>query len=283
MVLLAGGLFLMGTDVADARLEDGEGPVREVNVHAFLIDKTTVTNQAFAEFVAATSHETEAETFGWSYVFEGLIPKKARRTLDAAERLDRMQWWFGIQGATWRKPEGPGSNIRKRMNHPVIHVSWNDAAAYCAWAGKRLPTEAEWEYAARGGLGQKRYPWGDELTPAGKHQCNIWQGTFPARNTEEDGFFSTAPARHYSANGFGLFNMSGNVWEWCTDWFSTDWHLTVSANNPAGPGSGERKLTKGGSYLCHDSYCNRYRVAARFSNTPDTTTGNCGFRCALDP
>ena len=159
-----------------------------------------------------------------------------------------------------------------------MHITWNDAVAYCEWSGNRLPTEAEWEFAARGGLEQRRFPWGDELEPSGKHRCNVWQGDFPDRNTEEDGYLSTAPVGSYRANGFGLFNTSGNVWEWCTDWFSADYGRAAPRDNPIGPAAGSGRVIKGGSYLCHDSYCNRYRAGARSSNTPDSSTGNMGFR-----
>ena len=278
MVAMPGGTFLMGSVDADARAEDGEGPVREVVIDAFRMDPTTVTNARFAEFAAATGYRTEAEMVGWSYVFDGLLRKAARRrarTLD----VKSVPWWIAVEGACWRKPEGPGSHIRRRREHPVVHVSWNDAVAYCQWAGKRLPTEAEWEYAARGGLVGKRLPWGDRLLVDGAHRCNIWQGRFPRTNTLADGHFGTAPATAFPANGFGLHNMSGNVWEWCADWYSAEALGSRSGANPAGPESGDRKVLKGGSYLCHDSYCNRYRVAARYANTPDSTTGNAGFRC----
>ena len=171
------------------------------------------------------------------------------------------------------------------MDHPVIHVSWNDAVAYCKWAGKRLPFEAEFEFAARGGLEQKRFAWGDELVPDGIHHCNIWQGDFPNKNSAEDGFQWTAPVKHYEPNGYGLYHMAGNVWEWSADWFSPSWHTehpSCASKNPKGPSKGTNKSMRGGSYLCHDSYCNRYRVAARTKNTPDSSTTNLGFRCVRD-
>ncbi|MET8926559.1 formylglycine-generating enzyme family protein [Streptomyces sp. NPDC004623] len=275
MVLLPGGVFLMGTEDPEGFRADGEGPVREVRVSPFRIDAHAVSNRRFAEFVSATGHVTEAERFGWSYVFAGFLPAALRR---GAGRPEGTPWWCGVKGARWDAPEGPGSGIEDRGDHPVVHVSWNDARAYSRWAGARLPTEAEWEYAARGGLEQARYPWGDELTPGGEHRCNIWQGRFPTRNTAEDGYAGTAPADAYQPNGFGLYNMAGNVWEWCQDWWSTT-HPAGRRSDPRGPGSGDTKVMRGGSYLCHRSYCNRYRVAARTRNTPDSTTGNLGFRC----
>ena len=282
MAALPGGTFLMGSEDADSRPEDGEGPVREVTLAAFRIDCAAVTNAEFSAFVKATGFATEAEAYGWSYVFKGLLAKAKRRKFVGRRKVQEVPWWLAVEGACWRKPEGPGSNLRGRLHHPVVHVSWNDAAAYCRWAGKRLPTEAEWEYAARGGLAAKRFPWGDTLQPSGRHRCNIWQGRFPEDNTRADGYYGTAPAKSFPANGYGLYNMAGNVWEWCADWYSADWHRQQSNDNPPGPPSGERKILKGGSYLCHASYCNRYRVAARYANTPDSTTGNAGFRCARD-
>ncbi len=280
MVLVEEGSFLMGTDSEEAWDKDGEKPVREVEVDAYYISKYTVTNAEFAAFVDDTDYVTDAEKFGWSYVFHYLLPKSLLKRLQP-QNVQGLEWWYGVEGAHWRKPEGPGSNIKKRMDHPVIHVSWADAEAYCKWKGHRLPTEAEWEKAARGGLEQQMYAWGDELTPKGKHRCNIWQGRFPHQNSAEDGFVGTAPAKSFRANGFGLYNVAGNVWEWCNDWFSSDWHLKNKGPNPQGPEFGQRRLMKGGSYLCHYSYCNRYRVAARTSNTPDTSTGNLGFRTVL--
>ena len=283
MVELAGGTFLMGTADPDARLEDGETPPRPATVGAFGLDRTTVTNGQFGNFVAATGYRTEAEAFGWAYVFKGLLSKPRRRRLEGQPEatVAAAPWWLAVPGAYWKKPEGSGSSLKGRLHHPVVQVSWNDAVAYCDWAGKRLPTEAEWEYAARGGLVGKRLPWGDELRPGGKHRCNIWQGRFPDHNTLEDGYFGTAPAKSFPANGYGLYNMVGNVWEWCADWFRVDSNRSGTTSETAsGPTSANSKVLKGGSYLCHDSYCNRYRVAARYANTPDSATGNMGFRCA---
>jgi formylglycine-generating enzyme required for sulfatase activity len=276
MAALPGGAFLMGTDDAAGFPADGEGPVREVRVRAFEIDVHAVTNRRFAAFVDATGHVTDAERFGWSFVYAGFLPAALRRQ---ARRPAETPWWCGVPGADWRRPEGPGSSVEERWDHPVVHVSWADAAAFCAWAGLRLPTEAEWEYAARGGLAGARYPWGEELTPGGEHRCNIWQGRFPFKNTGEDGYLGTAPVDAYEPNGYGLYNVSGNVWEWCADWFSPDWHVTGPRRDPAGPPGGEARVMRGGSYMCHESYCNRYRVAARSSNTPDSSGGNTGFRC----
>jgi formylglycine-generating enzyme len=181
---------------------------------------------------------------------------------------------MAVKGASWQRPEGLSSSIADRLDHPVIHVSWNDAKAYCQWAGKRLPTEAEWEYAAASGINNRKYPWGNELHQEGEHHCNIWQGEFPKVNTEEDGFLGTAPVNSYKPNAFGLYNMSGNVWEWCEDTFTNQ--VGSKITNPL---DHSLKLIKGGSYLCHKSYCNRYRIAARTFNTADSSTGHMGFRC----
>jgi sulfatase modifying factor 1 len=281
MIYLAGGEFLMGTNSGEGFPADGEGPVRKVTVDPFYMDTCAVTNEQFAEFVKATGYKTEAEQFGWSFVFHDFVSEKVKQTVKSV--VHNAPWWFNVEGAYWAKPEGSDSTLDGRMDHPVVHVSWNDAFAYCQWAGKRLPTEAEWEFAARGGLEQKTYPWGDLLKPNGEHYCNIWQGKFPDKNNASDGYVGTAPAKSFPPNGFGFYNLSGNVWEWCADWFSADHHSKGGPLvNPKGPPKGQARVTRGGSYLCHKSYCNRYRVAARSSNTPDSSTGNIGFRCVVN-
>ena len=278
MVYLEGGSFLMGTE-EEGFLADGEGPVREVHVDPFYISTTAVTNEEFRAFVRETGYETDAERYGWSFVFQNFLPERVAKH---AQRSEPAPWWCARNDACWKWPFGRGSHVGDRLDHPVVHVSWNDAQAYCEWAGLRLPTEAEWEYAARGGLTQKRFPWGDELKPDGEHRCNIWQGSFPEHNTGADGHRYTAPVDAFPPNGYGLYQASGNVWEWCQDWFSAEYHVEGPRKNPSGPPDGDARVMKGGSYLCHRSYCNRYRVAARTSNTPDSSTGNMGFRCVCD-
>ncbi|MEE1762163.1 formylglycine-generating enzyme family protein [Streptomyces sp. SP18BB07] len=277
LLALPGGTFLMGSEDEVGYPADGEGPVREVQVSPFRIAATTVTNERFAAFVEATGHVTESERFDFSFVFEGFLTDELRAV---SPSVPGTPWWRGVRGADWRRPAGPGSSAEAIPDHPVVHVSWNDAQAYCAWSGTRLPTEAEWEYAARGGLEQRRYPWGDDLAPEGRHTCNIWRGTFPTDNTAADGHRSTAPVDAFAPNGFGLYNTIGNVWEWCADRFSADFHRTGPRTDPTGPPDGPARVMRGGSHLCHASYCNRYRVAARSSNTPDSATGNIGFRVA---
>jgi formylglycine-generating enzyme required for sulfatase activity len=281
MVRLGGGPFLMGTETSEGFPADGEGPIRKVTLDPFYIDRYPVTNEAFTEFVRATGHQTEAERFGWSFVFQGHIPPDDRARL-VEDTVLGAEWWCKLRGADWRHPEGPDSSITDRSHCPVVHVSWNDACAYAKWTGKRLPTEAEWEFAARSGLEQKLYPWGDELTPEGKHLCNIWQGEFPDHNTAEDGYAGLAPVDRFPPNAYDLYTITGNAWEWCSDWFHPSFHVLATRLNPAGPLGGQSKVIKGGSYLCHKSYCNRYRVAARSSNTPDSSTTNMSFRCVRD-
>ncbi len=278
---IPGGEFLMGNDRDYGFADDGEGPVHSVRVAPFHLDATTVTNEQFNAFVNATGYKTDAERFGWSFVFYAHLDSRQKHAVRAF--VQGSEWWCRVEGAHWRHPEGPGSNIKTRWSHPVVHVSWQDALAFCAWSGKRLPTEAEWEFAARGGLPHpNRFPWGDELEPGGKHLMNVWQGTFPVHNTAADGHVGTAPARSYKSNAYGLSCMTGNVWEWCWDWFDRDYYRHSPIENPRGPDSGERRVMRGGSFLCHASYCNRYRVDARSSNTPDSSAGNIGFRCVRD-
>jgi sulfatase modifying factor 1 len=275
---LPGGSFLMGTDYAQGFPADGEGPVRAVSLSPFAIDIFPVTNADFAAFISATNYRTEAEVFGWSFVFWSHIPP-LRFTELVEDTVAFTPWWCKVPGATWDHPEGPGSNVNERLQHPAVHVSWNDASAYAAWANKALPTEAQWEYAARGGLEQKLYPWGDELVPDGRHLCNIWQGDFPENDLAEDGYAGTCSVDSFPPNGYGIFSITGNVWEWCEDWFRAGTPAVAPAHDPPGLSGGEARVMKGGSFLCHASYCNRYRVAARTANTPDSSASNIGFRC----
>ncbi|XP_051059586.1 formylglycine-generating enzyme isoform X2 [Phodopus roborovskii] len=240
MVPIPAGVFTMGTDEPQIK-QDGEAPARRVTVDAFYMDAYEVSNADFEKFVNSTGYLTEAEKFGDSFVFEGMLSEQVKVQIHQA--VAAAPWWLPVKGANWRHPEGPDSSILHRLNHPVLHVSWNDAVAYCEWAGKRLPTEAEWEYSCRGGLQNRLFPWGNKLQPKGQHYANIWQGEFPVTNTGEDGFQGTAPK---------------------------------------GPTSGKDRVKKGGSYMCHKSYCYRYRCAARSQNTPDSSASNLGFRCAAD-
>ncbi len=283
------GTFWMGDSHGDGYAADGELPLHRVRLSPYLIDTKAVTNAQFATFVKATSFATDAERDGVSAVFHLAVDAAPADVLQGAAGVP---WWLAVRGADWRHPAGPRSSIGDLQNHPVVHVSWRDAQAYCRWAGKRLPTEAEWEYAARGGLDRARYPWGDELTNGVRWRCNIWQGEFPQLNTLDDGYLTTAPATSFQPNGYGLHNTVGNVWEWCHDAFRATEYADragrdpvvdpVAAERSEANGSQVRRVMRGGSYLCHDSYCNRYRVAARSSNTAESSSGNIGFRCAND-
>jgi formylglycine-generating enzyme len=273
---IPGGRFLMGSDDPRGYAADGEGPVHEVAVAGFELARHAVTNDSFAAFVVATGYVTDAERFGASFVFGGLLPDDFAPTRGVVG----AEWWREVHGASWRCPEGPQSTIVERGDHPVVHVSWSDAQAFCAWSDTRLPTEAEWEYAARGGLIGCHFPWGDALEPDGEHRMNVFQGVFPGGDTAADGWSGTCPVATFAPNGYGLHELTGNVWEWCHDWFDPNWYRSSPHDNPIGPVSGSTRVMRGGSYLCHESYCWRYRVDARGSNTPDSSTGNLGFRVA---
>lgn len=276
-VQLPAASFAMGDCFDEGYPADGETPVHTVNLSAFNIDTTQVTNSQFARFIADTGYRTEAEHYGTSAVFHLEVRAPPGDVVGVAAGTP---WWTNVRGADWAHPYGARSHWSDLDEHPVVHVSWNDARAYCSWAGRRLPSEAEWEFAARGGLEGKRYAWGDDLTAGGKHQCNIWQGVFPHANTGDDGFVGTAPVGSFAPNGYGLYDVAGNVWEWCEDWFLPRYYRTAPADAPTGPRAGVGRVMRGGSYLCHSSYCNRYRVAARSSNTPSSSSGNIGFRTA---
>lgn len=272
-VRIPAGTFVMGDSSGDRNPADGEVPLHEVALVAFEMDATTVTNADFAAFVDATGYVTEAESFGFSAVFHLAVEAEEEDILGVPPGTP---WWYGVKGADWRHPGGRNSTFID--DHPAVHISWNDAQAYCAWAGRRLPTEAEWEYAARGGIGGAKFPWGDEAVDEGGWRANIFQGSFPAENTLDDGFLTTAPVRTFEPNGYGLWQPIGNVWEWCEDWFDPNTYRRSEARDPRGPERGQARVLRGGSYLCHDSYCNRYRNAARSQNTPDSSMGNAGFR-----
>jgi len=278
MVAIATGSFRMGSNDRWTYPGDGETPVHPVDVSSFAIATTTVTNAQYAEFVAATGYLTDAHRYGWSFVFAGLLPDD----FEATRAVASAPWWRQVYGADWAHPEGPQSGVDDRGDHPVVHVSWRDADAYCRWRGVRLPTEAEWECAARGGLDGAVFPWGDDLVPDDGHRMNVWQGTFPTDNSLDDGFLGTAPVDTFAPNGYGLHNMTGNVWEWCADWYDPAYYAHSPATDPRGPERGSHRVMRGGSYLCHASYCRRYRVAARSGNGLDSTTGNLGFRIAAD-
>jgi formylglycine-generating enzyme required for sulfatase activity len=274
--LIPSGTFRRGDSTGKGNVGDGETPVHAVYVSEFEVDKTSVTNDQFALFVDDTGYRTEAEVFGFSAVFHLALETDASNILGPASGTP---WWAGVRGADWGHPGGPGSSIEGLGDHPAVHISWNDAVAYCDWSGRRLPTEGEWERASRGGQDGETYPWGNELmTATDAWRCNIWQGTFPTVNTMDDGWLTTAPVESFTPNAFGLWQTVGNVWEWCSDWFSPDYYSLSPLENPRGPEEGNRRVLRGGSYLCHDSYCNRYRNSARSSNTPDSSMGNAGFR-----
>ena len=301
MVLIPGGVFSMGGD------GDGwkdEFPKHKVEIDSFWMDINEVTNNQFLEFVNSTGYITTAErNIDWNQIKKDLPPNTPKPddsylvpsslvffpTSGAVNLNDVSQWWKFINGANWRQPQGPGSNIDGKGNHPVVHVSWYDAIAYCEWAGSRLPTEAEWEYASRGGIIDATFSWGNEDLDEGKLKANTWNGNFPYYNSKDDGFIYTADVRSFEPNGYGLFDMSGNVWEWCSDWYDENYYYSVSeilSINPQGPPKSydsnepyaQKKVSRGGSFLCHKSYCTGYRNSMRMKSTPDTSSMHTGFR-----
>lgn len=306
MVLIKGGTFEMGGDNSQASPD--EYPKHKVQVSSFYIDKTEVTNAQFKKFVDATGYITTAEQKpDWEELKKTLPPGTPRppdSVMVAASLVfrqasgpvdlnDYSQWWSWVKGADWRHPEGPGSSIEGKDNYPVVQVSWFDAMAYCKWAGKRLPTEAEWEYAARGGLINNVYPWGNEHINEGAPKANSWEGKFPYRNDKKDGFLKAAPVGSFAPNGYGLYDMAGNVWEWCSDWYNSNYYATCKdpvTVNPQGPDKSydpqepftPKRSLRGGSFLCNDSYCSGYRVARRMKSSPDTGLEHTGFRCVKD-
>lgn len=294
MIYLAGGTFLMG--VEHPMWPDAQ-PLHEVAVPSFYMDETTVTNAQFAAFVAATGYVTEAERPLDPADFpdvatDTLVPGSAvfAPPSHAVGLHDELQWWRYVPGACWRQPEGPGSSIEDRMDHPVVQITWEDARAYAKWAGKRLPTEAEWEYAARGGLAGKEFVWGEDIRPQGRYMANTFQGTFPHANSAADGYLGTAPVKAFPPNGYGLYGMSGNVWEWVSDWYSPGYYQQLVAQAPArgprGPPADQAyqgfKVQKGGSFLCNDDYCAGFRPGARGHGDPHSTANHIGFRLVKD-
>lgn len=306
MVLIPGGVFEMGGDNEQAMPD--EFPKHRVRVDSFYMDATEVTNAQFKKFVDATGYITTAERKpDWEELKKALPPGTPKppdsvlvaaslvfKQTDGSVRLDDYtQWWEWVPGADWKHPQGQGSDIMGKENYPVVHISWYDAMAYCKWAGKRLPTEAEWEYAARGGLTNHIYPWGNEHINAGRPKANTWEGKFPYLNEVKDGYVLAAPVKSFAPNGYGLYDMSGNVWEWCSDWYHADYYQTLRngiAKNPEGPEKSfdpvdpytPKKTIRGGSFLCNEIYCSGYRVARRMKSSPDTGMEHTGFRCVKD-
>ena len=307
MVKIPGGTFMMGGDNDQASQD--EFPKHKVTVKGFWMDETEVTNRQFAEFVKATGYVTTAEKKpDWEELKKDLppgTPKPDESLLVASSMVfvpsdhpvnlnDFSRWWSWKEGADWRHPHGPGSDIKGRDDYPVVHISWYDAMEYCKWAGKRLPTEAEWEWAARGGLVNNIYPWGNEEINKGKPKANAWDGEFPYRNSEWDGFFYLAPVKSFLPNGYGLYDIAGNAWEWCSDWYHANYYQMIQKpegiENPQGPDKSydpedpyaRKKSMRGGSFLCNDSYCSGFRVARRMKTTPDSGMEHLGFRCVKD-
>lgn len=306
MVMIPGGGFLMGA--ADDEGRPDEYKPHKVTLDSFWMDATEVTNAQFGKFVDATGYVTTAEKKpDWEEIKKQLPPGTPRpdESLLVASSLvftppghsisltNIAQWWNWTQGADWKHPQGPGSDINEKENFPVVHISWEDAMAYCRWAGKRLPTEAEWEYAARGGLQNNKYPWGNEDVESGKPKANTWQGAFPNANNEWDKFYRLSPVKSFLPNAYGLYDMAGNVWEWCSDWYRNDYYGELENKisvNPKGPAESfdpmeptiPKKIVRGGSFMCHASYCKGYRVSSRMKTSPDTGLEHTGFRCVKD-
>jgi formylglycine-generating enzyme len=295
MVWVPGGTFWMGCD--DCEMPDA-APAHLVTVDGFWMDRTPVTNAEFAKFVKATGYATIAERKPDPKDFPGAPPENLvagcavfSPPTDDIPLDNPYAWWRYVPGANWKHPEGPGSSIAGREDHPAVHIAWDDAVAYAKWAGKRLPTEAEFEFAARGGLDRNRYAWGNELKPSGKWAANIWQGRFPSQNTNEDGYPRTAPVTAFAKNGFDLYDMGGNVWQWCSDWYRPDYFAQQAgqgtAHNPQGPADSfdpqepgiPKRVQKSGSFLCSDRYCSRYLVGSRGKGASDSGSSNTGFRC----
>ncbi len=275
LVDIQGGRVRIGAMDPEGFASDGEGPGRFVEISPYRISATTVTNAEFSLFVSDTGYRTEAEQAGESFVFA--LQWQASSSDIAPRPVAGLPWWLSVSGACWRAPHGPGSDWRSLADHPVVHVSWHDAIAYCRWAGVALPTEAQWENAARGGLVDCRYPWGNEFQPEGAPRCNTWRGRFP--DAPDAGWnVGTVPADAFEPNGFGLYNTSGNVWEWCADWFHADYHRKTESIDPFDERPGDLRSQRGGSFLCHDSYCNRYRNPSRGANSPSSATSHTGFR-----
>jgi len=306
MVFIKGGTFMMGGDNKQASAD--EYPKHKVRVAGFWMDAAEVTNAQFQKFVEATHYITTAEKKpDWEEMKKTLPPGTPKppdslmvaaslvfhQTSGPVDLIDYSQWWRWVKGADWKHPEGPGSNIKGKENYPVVQVSWYDAIAYCKWAGKRLPTEAEWEFAARGGLENNVYPWGNEPVNEGKAKANSWGGKFPYYNDDKDGFTKLAPVKSFMPNRYGLYDMAGNVWEWCSDWYDANYYQSFGntiAINPKGPSKSydpiesytPKRSLRGGSFLCNDSYCSGYRVARRMKSSPDTGLEHTGFRCVKD-
>jgi formylglycine-generating enzyme len=294
MVWVPGGEFWMGSDTGPP----DERPRHSVYVDGFWMDRTEVTNRQFGQFVAATGYVTVAERKLDPKDYPGvppdkLVPGSAVFAPDAApvDLSGPPVWWKYVPGASWKQPDGPGSSILGKDDYPVVHIAWEDAAAYAKWAGKRLPTEAEWEFAARGRLDRRKYVWGDEPKPGGRWMANIFQGAFPHRNSADDGFVGTAPVASFPANGYGMHDMAGNVWEWCADWYQPDYYAVSPPRNPQGPAAGAPdpadgkpcRVRRGGSFYCTEQYCYRYLPSARDNNPADTSANHTGLRCVRSP